>query len=83
MKSKDISLIVVVGIVSAVVALLLSGFLFTSGSNRQQKVEIVEPISADFQVPDKRYFNENSFNPTQNITIGNGDNETPFSQTQE
>lgn len=80
MKSKDISLIVVIGIVSAVFALILSNLVFTSDNNRQEQVEIVEKISPDFNDPDKRYFNSESINPTQNITIGNGENETPFNQ---
>ena len=77
MKQKDIALIVVVAIVSAVIALVLSNLLF-GPSRSQQKAEVVDPITAAFQTPDKRYFNANSVDPTQTITIGTPSNQTPF-----
>lgn len=78
MKQKDIALIVVVAIVSAAVALVLSNFLFGSPERSQQKAEVVDPITADFPSPDQRFFNSNSVDPTQTITIGNQSNQTPF-----
>lgn len=80
MKSKDLSLVVVVGIVSAVIAVFVSGWIFSSAADRQQTVEVVEPISPDFNVPavDSAYFNKDAINPTQSITIGNSTNEKPF-----
>jgi flagellar basal body-associated protein FliL len=81
MKQKDIVLIIVVAFVSAVAALVLSNFLFGSPSRSQQKAEVVDPITANFQAPDRRYFNKDSIDPTQTITIGNGQtNQTPFNQ---
>jgi hypothetical protein len=77
MKQKDIAMIVVVAIVSAVVALVLSNILF-GPSRSQQKAEVVDPITAAFPAPDQRYFNANSVDPTQTITIGNQSNQTPF-----
>jgi hypothetical protein len=80
-KQKDIALIIVVGVVSAVIALVLSNILFGSPSRSQQKAEVVDPITADFSAPDQRYFNSNSVDPTQTITIGDGQtNQTPFNQ---
>lgn len=79
MKQKDIALIAVVIVFSAIVSLLVSKVIFTSPKNRQQEVEVVQPISADFPKPDKRYFNKNSFDPTQPITIGQNANPNPFS----
>lgn len=78
MKQKDIALIIVVVFISAIVSLVVSKFLFAS-KNRQQQVEVVQPISADFASPDKRYFNDKSFDPTELITIGNNTNPHPFS----
>ena len=80
MKSKDISLVVVVGIVSAVIAVLVSSVLFSSKADRQQTVEVVEPITADFMTPsnDSKYFNNDAINPSQTITIGESTNEQPF-----
>lgn len=80
MKRKDLTLILVVVFVSTVIALLVSKVLITSPKNRQEKVEIVEPLTAEFTQPDKRYFNEQSIDPTLIIKIGNDNNEQPFNQ---
>lgn len=77
MKRKDISLIVVVAIVSAVISLLVTNMLF--GSNKRNlTAETVEPISSEFKTPDKTVFNEQAINPTQLIQIGENDNPSPF-----
>lgn len=78
MRRKDIAVIVAVMIFSAVVSMLLSKLLFGKPQNRQQQVEVVQPISAEFNEPDKRYFNPNSIDPTQPIQIGNFSNPDPF-----
>ena len=79
MKQKDIALILVIVFVSAIVSYLISNMLFGSPKNRQQQVEVVQPITADFPVPDNKYFNEKAFNPTRTITIGQNNNTDPFS----
>lgn len=80
MKQKDIILIVVVVFVSGVISLIVSNLLFSSPKNRQEKVEVVEPITADFNQPDKRYFNSQSIDPTQIIRIGDNTNDQPFNK---
>lgn len=82
MKQKDIALILVVVIVSGAFSLVLSNYLFSSPKNRQEQVEVVEPISADFKTPssDDKYFNPQAINPTQIITVGDSNNQTPFNQ---
>lgn len=82
MKQKDIALIIVVGFVSAVFALVASSFLFGS-SQKQQKAEVADKITAEFTSPDDRYFNENSVDPTQPIVIGDNSNQSPFKQVQQ
>lgn len=79
MKQKDIALIAVVVIISAVISVLVSNVVFAPPKNRQQKVEVVQPISADFPVPDSHYFNSQSIDPTKLITIGDNTNPDPFS----
>lgn len=79
MKQKDIVLIIVVVFISGVLSLVLSSMFITSPKNRQTKVEIVEPISSDFKLPDKKYFNDQSIDPTQLIKIGDSNNAQPFS----
>lgn len=78
MKQKDFMLILVIVFVSGVFSLVLSNFLFTSGDKRQEKVEVVEPISADFVQPSTKYFNSDSVDPTKLITIGENNNNQPF-----
>jgi len=79
MKQKDIALIAIVVIVSAFISLFVSKAIFASPKDRQQEVEVVQPITADFSKPDSRYFNNKAFDPTQLITIGPNANPDPFS----
>jgi hypothetical protein len=74
-------LIIVVGIVSAVISVVASNFLINPSNNRKQEAEVVEPISAEFNVPtsDNKYFNKDAVNPTKLIQIGDNSNKTaPF-----
>lgn len=79
MKQKDIALIIVISFISAVASLFVSNMLFASPQNRQQSVQVVPAIVADFPTPDSRYFNSKSVDPTQLIQIGNNNNQNPFS----
>ncbi len=81
MKQKDILLIVVVVIISAVASIFLTKVLITPPKNRQQRVEVVNPISAEFNKPNSKYFNHDAFNPTQLIHIGDNQNPNPFNAT--
>lgn len=78
MKQKDIVLIIIVVIISGTISLFISNLLFKTPTNQETKVEVVEPITAQFTQPDTRYFNSNSVDPTQNISIGTNQNPTPF-----
>lgn len=82
MKQKDIALILVIVFISAVISIVVSKILFASPKNRQQQVEVVQPITADFPTPDTKYFNANAFDPTQLIEIGNSSNPNPFNGKQ-
>lgn len=81
MKQKDIALIIVIVFISAVVSLVVSNMIFASPKNRQQQVEMVQPITADFPPADKNYFNKDAFDPTKPITIQQNQNSDPFSGT--
>ncbi|HEV2402742.1 MAG TPA: hypothetical protein VGS08_00935 [Candidatus Saccharimonadales bacterium] len=78
MKQKDISLIVVVVFISAVISLFLSRYLFASSGGRQQQVDVVQTISPTFPSPDSTYFNSTALDPTQFIQVGNAKNSNPF-----
>ena len=82
MKQKDFALIAVIIIVSAVISLLAAKAIFVPPANRQQTVEVVKPITADFPKPDNRYFNETAFDPTKQITVEENANNEPFSATE-
>lgn len=78
MKQKDILLIVVVVFFSGTFSLFISNVLISSPSNRQEKVEVVEPIEAAFNTPDNKFFNKDAVNPTKLIKIGDKTNPNPF-----
>lgn len=78
MKPKDIALIVIVVFLSGVLSYVISGSIFTSPDDRQQAVEVVDPISSDFPKPDERFFNDSAIDPTRTITIGENANPDPF-----
>jgi hypothetical protein len=82
MKQKDIALIIVLSVVSAIASFLISGWLFGKPADREQKAEKVDVITSDFSLPDSRYFNANAIDPTQLIQIGDANNPNPFGGTQ-
>lgn len=81
MKQKDIALIIVIAFFSAIISFVISGKIFVTPANRQQKVEVVDKITNDFTPPSSKYFNADSIDPTQLVTIGNNNNQTPFNGT--
>ena len=81
MKQKDIAVIIVVAFISAVISFLVTDKLFVTPANRQQAVEVVDVITTDFKLPDSRYFNKNSIDPTVQSQLGTATNQTPFNST--
>ncbi len=80
MKQKDIATIIVVAFVAAMVSYFVANKVFVTPENRQQKVEVIDVLSAKFDTPDARFFNANSINPTRDTTL-EGTNLTPFNGT--
>jgi hypothetical protein len=81
-KQKDLIIIVAVAVVVGIFSFVLSNFLFSGKKAYNLTAPTVNPISANFQLPDSTYFNSNSLDPTQDITIGGTTNTAPF-QTQQ
>lgn len=79
MKQKDVAMIIVIAFISAVVSFVVSNKLFVTPSNRQQQVEVVDPINSSFQTPDSKYFNSSSIDPTQGANVTTDNNQNPFS----
>jgi hypothetical protein len=77
-KQKDLALIIVITVVSAVLSFILSNKIFVTPSNRQQKVEVVDDIKSKFDLPNPKYFNTNSIDPTQQTHPGSDNNQNPF-----
>jgi len=78
MKQKDIALIIVIAFFSAIISFVISGKIFVTPANRQQKVEVVDVINSQFQTPSTKYFNTSSINPTQLVQVGGNNNQNPF-----
>lgn len=78
MKKNDIGIIIAVAIFAGVVSLLASNFLFTPQSTKDLRAQKIDAIESSFNQPDKRYFNQESINPTQLIQIGDSPNAQPF-----
>jgi hypothetical protein len=78
MKQKDLALIIVIAIIGAIASLFISKIIFVTPKDRQQQVEVVQPITAYFPQPSAEYFNSSSIDPTKLITIGQNANSNPF-----
>jgi len=87
MKRKELITVVVVAIASGLLSLVIAGALFSSPSQRNSKVPLVQPISSTFpdvkNDPNYNFFlNPSALDPTQPIQIGNSQNNTPFTNSQ-
>jgi len=78
MKSKDIYVIILIGVFSTVVSMVLSSVFIGSEENRSETVEVIPVISSELQRPSSEYFNSESINPTKTIQIGGEVSPTPF-----
>jgi hypothetical protein len=78
MKRNDITVIAVIIVFSSIISLIICNLLFGGPKSHNLTAEKVQPITADFQTPDKRYFNNQAFDPTKPITIGESANPDPF-----
>lgn len=78
MKKNDIGVIIAVAIVAGIISLVATNFIFTPKSTKGLKAQKIDAIESSFQQPDKRYFNDQSINPTQLIQIGDNPNAQPF-----
>lgn len=81
MKQKDMAMILLVVSFAGICSFFVSKLIFTGGANRNIPVEIVQPITTEFDPGDARYskfFNEDALNPTMLIRIGDTNNKKPF-----
>ena len=78
MKRKDLIIIIGVAVVSAIFSYVIAGYIFGGEKSETLKAPVVQPISAEFPETEEYFFNANSINPTQEITIGDETNDQPF-----
>lgn len=83
MKQQDITMIAVVVIIAAVFSFVISSLVFSSPKKRQEKVPVVQKITADFantkeDVRYQAFFNTNALNPTVLIQVSGNQNAAPI-----
>jgi hypothetical protein len=83
MKQKDVALIMIIVFISGVISFVISRNFITS-PDHNLKAAKVEPIVAEFNQPDNKYFNDQSINPTRTIFIDDkNSNPAPIKPTVE
>ncbi len=87
MKAKDISSLVVIAIIAAVMSFILANLIFPSPAGQTSQVPVVPDIPTAF--PDiyndpvyHQFLNKNGLDPTQPVNIGNANNNQPFNSSQ-
>lgn len=78
MKAKEWGIIGIIVIVSAMLSFVVANLLLGGSKAPKLTSPKVEPISADFPLPNEKYFNNKALNPTQEIKIGEDNNQDPF-----
>jgi hypothetical protein len=80
MKPKDFGTIVFLGVISATLAYILSASFVTNKKSLTSRVEVVAPISKDFNFAGKSYFDPKNkpLNPTKEITIDTNNTAAPL-----
>lgn len=73
MKQNDIAAIVLIAAIAGVIAYFVASTVIGSPQNNPVSVEQVTPISASFEAPDQRIFNDKSVDATVEIQ-GSGEN---------
>ena len=79
-KSKDLTVLVILVGISALISYFASNALFSSKKSLSTKVELVDQVTSDFSYENKTYFTNNPLNPTKNITISQNNNQKPLGQ---
>ncbi|MEI7487703.1 MAG: hypothetical protein WCJ72_09895 [Chryseobacterium sp.] len=76
MKQKDLVTIIFISLITAGFSFLVSNLLFGGTKSYNLTAPQVTPITDQFTLPNSLYFNGNSVDLTQIITIGNAPSTT-------
>jgi hypothetical protein len=79
-KSKDLTVLVVLVLLSALVSMFISNLFFSNKKSLVTTVEVVKPLNGKFDYLDKPYYAGNPLNPTKNIQITENNNQKPLGQ---
>lgn len=79
-KSKDIATLIISVGLTAALSFVLSNAIFSNQSNLRTKVEVVDPVTSEFNYKDKPYFAADKLNPTKDITVSGNNNTVPLGQ---
>lgn len=77
MKQQDVAILIIIVFITGVFSFIV-GNKFVTPSDKKEKVEVVTPISKDFNAGNVNNINENSINPTVKIEIAPNNNTQPF-----
>lgn len=76
MKKSDLSIILVIAIVSILAAFFAGRMLFGDTYTGSAKVKTIDKIDPTFTQPSKEIFNANAINPTVQIDVVSTDKKT-------
>lgn len=79
MKQSDLAVLILVVVISLFGAYLIGNAFINTDDNRTAEVEVVAPVASEFSIPSEKVFNEKSINPTENIRVGESNQQQPFS----
>lgn len=77
MKQQDIAVVIVIVFFAGIFSFFISNKFFSTNNNLQEG-EVVQAISSEFTIPESKYFNSDSINPTVKIEISPNNNKEPF-----
>jgi len=82
MKRSEVSIIIVIVIVSLTIAVFVGRAVLGATTQKGVAVQTEDRISGTVTQPDKTIFYSGAQNPTVPITIGNSSNQQPLSGAQ-
>lgn len=83
MKQKDLRVLILAAVVTAIFSFIIAGLLFGSPAAHSSQVPVVQTLNSSFpdvkNDPDYNAFlNSNALDPTQPVHIGSNNNTAPF-----
>jgi len=76
MKKSDIAMIILIASISMLVSYFVAKAIVGDTKGEAVKVKTADPISTNVDEPNSSIFNSNAINPTVEVIIGNGQNQS-------